>query len=103
MATQRYSVTPHPIETLLTWVKSGEIAIGDKPPERYFGEFVDQVNGGAKRCGGITDETALRENLTENCVPETVLDGTPLDYDAFLAERRRLMAQKIKRWFEVLS
>ena len=27
MATQRYSVTPHPIDTLLTWVKSGEIAI----------------------------------------------------------------------------
>jgi len=27
MATQRYTVTPHPIETLLSWVKSGEIAI----------------------------------------------------------------------------
>jgi hypothetical protein len=27
MATQRYTVTPHPIETLLTWVRSGEIAI----------------------------------------------------------------------------
>jgi hypothetical protein len=27
MATQRYSFTPHPIHTLLTWVKSGEIAI----------------------------------------------------------------------------
>ncbi len=27
MSTQRYSVTPHPIETLLTWVKSGEIAV----------------------------------------------------------------------------
>src|SRR5947199_9666559 len=27
MATQRYSVTPHPIDTLLTWIKSGEIAI----------------------------------------------------------------------------
>lgn len=27
MTTQRYSVAPHPIETLLTWVKSGEIAI----------------------------------------------------------------------------
>ena len=27
MTTQRYSVTPHPIETLLTWVKSGEIAV----------------------------------------------------------------------------
>ncbi len=27
MSTQRYTVTPHSIETLLTWVKSGEIAI----------------------------------------------------------------------------
>ncbi len=27
MATQRYSVTPQPIETLLTWIKTGEIAI----------------------------------------------------------------------------
>lgn len=27
MPSQRYSVTPHPIETLLIWVKSGEVAI----------------------------------------------------------------------------
>src|SRR3989339_1014992 len=27
MSTQRYSVTPYPIETLLTWVKSQEIAV----------------------------------------------------------------------------
>src|SRR3982074_321780 len=27
MTTQRYTVTPHPVETLLTCVKSGEIAI----------------------------------------------------------------------------
>ncbi|MCX6909165.1 MAG: DUF262 domain-containing protein, partial [Verrucomicrobia bacterium] len=27
MSIQRYSITPHPIETLLTWVKSEEIAI----------------------------------------------------------------------------
>jgi hypothetical protein len=27
MSTQRYSVTPHPVETLLTWVKSKEIAV----------------------------------------------------------------------------
>jgi len=25
------------------------------------------------------------------------------DYDDFLAERRRLMALRIKRWYEVLS
>ena len=27
MATQRYSVTPQSIETLLAWVKSGDIAV----------------------------------------------------------------------------
>jgi len=27
LCTQRYTVTPHLIETILTWVKSGEIAI----------------------------------------------------------------------------
>lgn len=27
MPTQRYSVTPHPVKTILTWVESGEIAI----------------------------------------------------------------------------
>ena len=27
MATQRYSVTPHSIDTLMTWIKTGEIAI----------------------------------------------------------------------------
>jgi hypothetical protein len=79
------------------------IAIGHKPPEQYFGELVDQVNGGAKRYGGITDEATLEANLAENCVPVTVLDGTPLDYDEFLADRRSLMGQKIKQWFEVLS
>ena len=27
MPVQRYSVNQHPVETLLTWIKSGEIAI----------------------------------------------------------------------------
>src|SRR5262245_58956934 len=27
MSTQRYSVTPHSIDTLMTWIKTGEIAI----------------------------------------------------------------------------
>lgn len=34
MATQRYSVTPHPIETLLTWLLDGEIP--------SFDDFLDQ-------------------------------------------------------------
>lgn len=79
------------------------IAIGDKPPEVYFYEIVEQVNGGPKRYGGITDPEILRQNLVENCLPLSLMDGQVPDYDTFLAERRRLMGLRIKRWFEVLG
>ena len=72
------------------------IAIGDKPPEKYFKELADQVSGGKKRYGGITVEADLRANLGASCVPESMLDGEIPNYDDFLEERRKLMALKIK-------
>ncbi len=79
------------------------IAIGDKPPETYFKEIAEQVNGGRKRYGGITDPDTLRQNFEENCLPISLIDGQVPDYETFLKERRRLMALRIKRWFEVLG
>lgn len=79
------------------------IAIGDKAPERYFSEIAEQVSGGQKRYGGITDPDRLRENYEQNCLPECLVRGEVPSYDGFLAERRRLMALRIKHWFEVLS
>ena len=55
-----------------------------------------------KRYGGIDDEKELRANLAMNCIPAAMLDGEPLDFDEFLDERRRLMALKIKAWFDGL-
>ncbi|QUW01275.1 DUF262 domain-containing protein [Chloracidobacterium sp. MS 40/45] len=78
------------------------IAIGDKPPDQYFVELAEQVHGGRKRYGGITDETELRANLRANCIPESLLDGRIPGYDEFLEERRKLMALKVKAWFEAL-
>jgi hypothetical protein len=78
------------------------IAIGDKAPQKYFAELADQCNGGKRRYGGITDAAELRANLRMNCIPETMIDGEIPPYDAFLEERRRLMAQKIKVWFTAL-
>jgi hypothetical protein len=78
------------------------IAIGAKAPEVYFAELAAQCNGGAKKYGGITDREELLANLRMNCIPETMLDGEIKDYRDFLAERRKLMALKIKAWFEVL-
>lgn len=78
------------------------IAIGSKPPASYFKELAEQCNGGTKKYGGITDKTEMAANLTTNCIPVTMLDGEIKDFGTFLEERRKLMALKIKNWFEVL-
>jgi hypothetical protein len=78
------------------------IAIGDKAPEAYFKELHSQCSGGTKKYGGITDKEEMRENLKANCIPESLLEGRIPTYDDFLEQRRKLMALKIKQWFEVL-
>ena len=78
------------------------IAISSKAPELYFKELSEQGKGGAVKYGGITDEQTMRDNLRMNCIPETMLDGEIKDFNAFLEERRKLMALKIKAWFELL-
>ena len=79
------------------------IAIGDTRPETYFAELMEQVNGGEKKYGGISDRDRLQENYIENCLPECLLKADVPDYNDFLAERRSLMSLKIKAWFEMLS
>jgi hypothetical protein len=78
------------------------IAIGAKPPDRYFAELAEQCQGGKKSYGGITELAELRANLRMSCLPESMLDGVIPDYDDFLEQRRKLMALKIKSWFEML-
>lgn len=78
------------------------IAISDKPPVKYFKELSEQVKGGKKKYGGITDEQGLLANLRANCIPESLLDGSLTSYEDFLEERRKLMALKIKAWFITL-
>ncbi len=78
------------------------IAIGKKPPTQYFAELAEQCAGGPKTYGGITEAADLRANLRMNCLPDTLFDGKIPEYDDFLKERRKLMALKIKTWFEAL-
>jgi hypothetical protein len=78
------------------------IAIGAKAPDLYFAELAEQINGGTKKYGGITERNELLANFRMNCIPESMLDGVIADYPSFLAERRKLMALKIKSWFKTL-
>ena len=78
------------------------IAIGGKPPHQYFHELSDQCNGGKRKYGGITCDDEMRANLHRHCIPDSMLDGEISSYDDFLHERRKLMASRIKAWFETL-
>ena len=78
------------------------IAISSREPVVYMQIVREQVGGGPKRLGGITDLDQLVENLRQNCVPESIFCATHDDYPSFLEERRHLMADKIRRYFESL-
>lgn len=78
------------------------IAIGDKAPQVYFEQLGEQCMGGPMLYGALTDRDEMAANFRMNCVPESLLDGVVPEYDEFLAERRKLMALRIKAWFEAL-
>lgn len=75
------------------------IAIGKKEPSIYIAQVLDQCNGGKKRYGNITDLDELRDNFNMNCIPKGVEKMGFEDYPSFLDTRRKLMAQKIKKYF----
>lgn len=78
------------------------IAIGAKSPKDYFTELLHQCNGGKKKYGGITDPDELKENLRDHSIPEGIFNSMADDYPQFLEERRKLMAAKIKKYFNKL-
>ena len=75
------------------------IAVGNKAPDAYFSEVLEQCHGGALKYGGISSLDELHENLKSNCVPESIFTMTLDHYDEFLKERRKLMAQKMKAYY----
>ncbi|MFZ5503655.1 MAG: GmrSD restriction endonuclease domain-containing protein [Pseudomonadota bacterium] len=78
------------------------IAIGDKSPEIYFRQIIEQCDGGKKKFGGITSLAELKTNFVENCIPQSMMSANVPDYDSFLEERRGLMASKLKTYFHAL-
>ncbi len=75
------------------------IRIGDKAPKNYFTELFKQFNGGELKYGGLKNMDELKENLRQNCIPEEIFDMEIDNYEDFLIERRKLIAQKIKEYY----
>lgn len=77
-------------------------SIGKKAPNVYFAEAVKQCDTKQITCGSISDIDVLKANLTANCIPFEVCSMDHTNYEAFLAERRKRMAQKIKEYYNSL-
>lgn len=45
---------------------------------------------------------SLYANLDENCIPREIINMDVADYHSFLEARRKLMAQKVKAYFNAL-
>lgn len=75
------------------------IKIGDKAPDAYMKEVYEQCCTKQPVYGCITDEDKLHCNLAQNCIPDGFESMSIGDYDRFLEERRKLMAQKIHNYY----
>lgn len=78
------------------------IKVGDAAPNVYFSKVLEQVDNGDYIYGAIHSREALAENLRMNCIPLSIMDMHIDHYEGFLAERRLLMAEKIKEYYQAL-
>lgn len=62
----------------------------------------NQCETGNVELGNISDKNLLEKNLEENCIPTDIVNMDVSRYDEFLAERRKLMAKLIERYYKNL-
>lgn len=76
------------------------IAISSKPPKEYLGIISD--GKGETISSDIKNKDELLENLNHNAIPEMAILGQSDNYREFLAERQKLMAKMVRRYYESL-
>lgn len=77
-------------------------AVKDDAPNIYFGKVIEQCENTSIAFGNIADRDSLMKNLDENAIPQDVIGMTVDDYDAFLVERRKLMAKLVEKYYKGL-
>ena len=77
-------------------------SIGKKSPKEYFNIALKQCETKVCECGSIIDKEQLLKNLECNCIPADVFTMGHEEYTQFLEDRRVLMANKIRMYYENL-
>lgn len=79
------------------------IKIKDDAPNVYMQKVKDACQAGSSGISGLDSMEELRENIAANCIPEAIFNMNFNEYDDFLAARRQLMAEKIRKYYEGLK
>jgi hypothetical protein len=78
------------------------IRIGSKSPKEYLADTVHQCTGGELKYGRIDSMESLHANFRMNAIPEALFEMELPDYEDFLAQRRKLMATKMRDFYSSL-
>ncbi len=78
------------------------IKVGNKPPKDYFESITTQMQDNNKQVSGLSTHQELLDNLQMNAVPADIMQMSVDDYHDFLTARRKLMATKIKGYYQSL-
>jgi hypothetical protein len=78
------------------------ITIKDRAPSEYFKELLNQCGTGNAIYGAICNLPEMEENFKAHCIPNGIEDKDFNHYEDFLQQRRKLMAAKIKEYYNKL-
>lgn len=78
------------------------IKVGMLTPKDYLDKVKAQIQAGKNEISTLDSESSLQENLVANDIPSLIEEASHLLYEKFLEERRRLMANKLKNYYERL-
>lgn len=79
------------------------VKIKDQAPKDYMAQVKKQCMGGHAAYGGMDSLSKLKENMDANCIPQEIMDMDYTQFGDFLEKRRCLMAQKIRKYYELLK
>jgi hypothetical protein len=82
--------------------QASNIKVGDMAPSVYLAKVKSEIKNGIFNLSTIDTETILIANLQHNDIPLNLENSDYLEYENFLGTRRKLIAKKIKEYYENL-
>ena len=78
------------------------IKISNDAPHVYMAKVMKDIEEGTQTLTSLKSLDALKQNMAINAIPESLMNADSTSYKEFLIERRQLMAQKIKAYYQSL-